>query len=112
MIVQIRGMHTIIRDRETHKADFVFYADRLLRLVSSQLLRGSPAGGRRRRLQGCTFAAALRQRGRKNPTGLRGVRAPAPGLGRGGRWALLTRPLPARRWWRLGWDTCPSRSGL
>ena len=30
---QIRGMHTIIRDRTTHHADFVFYADRLLRLV-------------------------------------------------------------------------------
>ena len=30
---QIRGMHTIIRDADSHKADFVFYADRLLRLV-------------------------------------------------------------------------------
>ncbi|KFM26083.1 Uridine kinase-like protein 1, chloroplastic, partial [Auxenochlorella protothecoides] len=30
---QIRGMHTIIRDVRTSKADFVFYADRLLRLV-------------------------------------------------------------------------------
>ena len=30
---QIRGMHTIIRDRTTSCADFVFYADRLLRLV-------------------------------------------------------------------------------
>ena len=30
---QIRGMHTLIRDRSTSKADFVFYADRLLRLV-------------------------------------------------------------------------------
>ena len=30
---QIRGMHTIIRDAQTSKADFVFYADRLLRLV-------------------------------------------------------------------------------
>ena len=30
---QIRGMHTIIRDVNTNKADFVFYADRLLRLV-------------------------------------------------------------------------------
>jgi uridine kinase len=30
---QIRGMHTLIRDRETKTADFVFYADRLLRLV-------------------------------------------------------------------------------
>ena len=31
---QIRGMHTLIRDRTTSKADFVFYADRLLRLVT------------------------------------------------------------------------------
>mmetsp|Transcript_2011 Transcript_2011/g.4145 ORF Transcript_2011/g.4145 Transcript_2011/m.4145 type:complete len:473 (+) Transcript_2011:79-1497(+) len=30
---QIRGMHTIIRDRTTRTEDFVFYADRLLRLV-------------------------------------------------------------------------------
>mmetsp|Transcript_27370 Transcript_27370/g.48754 ORF Transcript_27370/g.48754 Transcript_27370/m.48754 type:complete len:475 (-) Transcript_27370:516-1940(-) len=30
---QIRGMHTIIRDQNTHKHDFVFYADRLIRLV-------------------------------------------------------------------------------
>ena len=30
---QIRGMHTLIRDASTSKADFVFYADRLLRLV-------------------------------------------------------------------------------
>ena len=31
---QIKGMHTIVRDRETNKTDFVFYSDRLLRLVS------------------------------------------------------------------------------
>ncbi|GAQ92715.1 uridine kinase/uracil phosphoribosyltransferase [Klebsormidium nitens] len=30
---QIRGMHTLIRDRHTTKHDFVFYADRLIRLV-------------------------------------------------------------------------------
>jgi uridine kinase len=30
---QIRGMHTIIRDATTTTTDFVFYADRLLRLV-------------------------------------------------------------------------------
>eukprot|EP00775_Hariotina_reticulata_P008007 gene8007-8205_t len=30
---QIRGMHTIIRDATTNKNDFVFYADRLNRLV-------------------------------------------------------------------------------
>ncbi|GLT33101.1 hypothetical protein SLA2020_077150 [Shorea laevis] len=30
---QIRGMHTLIRDRETSKHDFIFYSDRLIRLV-------------------------------------------------------------------------------
>lgn len=30
---QIRGMHTIVRDTNTQTEDFVFYADRLLRLV-------------------------------------------------------------------------------
>ncbi|KAF9617847.1 hypothetical protein IFM89_039029 [Coptis chinensis] len=30
---QIRGMHTLIRDREITKHDFVFYSDRLIRLV-------------------------------------------------------------------------------
>lgn len=30
---QIRGMHTLIRDQETTKHDFVFYSDRLIRLV-------------------------------------------------------------------------------
>lgn len=30
---QIRGMHTIIRDQNTSKEHFVFYADRLIRLV-------------------------------------------------------------------------------
>lgn len=30
---QIRGMHTIIRNADTGTADYVFYADRLLRLV-------------------------------------------------------------------------------
>lgn len=30
---KIRGMHTIIRDRETSMSDFTFYADRLNRLV-------------------------------------------------------------------------------
>lgn len=31
--MQIRGMHTIIRDANTHTNDFVFYADRINRLV-------------------------------------------------------------------------------
>ncbi|KAL0407036.1 UNVERIFIED_CONTAM: Uridine kinase-like protein 4 [Sesamum latifolium] len=30
---QIRGMHTLIRDSQTTKHDFVFYSDRLIRLV-------------------------------------------------------------------------------
>lgn len=30
---QIRGMHTILRDRATPRNDFVFYADRLNRVV-------------------------------------------------------------------------------
>ncbi|KAK9271762.1 hypothetical protein L1049_002125 [Liquidambar formosana] len=30
---QIRGMHTLIRDVKTTKHDFIFYADRLIRLV-------------------------------------------------------------------------------
>ncbi|KAA3479517.1 uridine kinase-like protein 1, chloroplastic isoform X1 [Gossypium australe] len=30
---QIRGMHTLIRDREISKHEFVFYSDRLIRLV-------------------------------------------------------------------------------
>ncbi|KAG8365180.1 hypothetical protein BUALT_Bualt18G0077500 [Buddleja alternifolia] len=30
---QIRGMHTLIRDSQTKKHDFVFYSDRLIRLV-------------------------------------------------------------------------------
>lgn len=32
--MQTRGMHTIIRDRETTTDNFVFYTDRLLRLAS------------------------------------------------------------------------------
>lgn len=31
--LQIRGMHTLIRDSQTTKHDFVFYSDRLIRLV-------------------------------------------------------------------------------
>lgn len=32
-LLQIRGMHTLIRDSQTTKHDFVFYSDRLIRLV-------------------------------------------------------------------------------
>jgi uracil phosphoribosyltransferase len=34
VLFQIRGMHTIIRDAATATHDFIFYADRLIRLVS------------------------------------------------------------------------------
>lgn len=40
--VQIRGMHTLIRDVKTTKHDFVFYADRLIRLVVEQGLGQLP----------------------------------------------------------------------
>lgn len=33
MTNQIRGMHTIIRNHKTSTHDFIFYADRLIRLV-------------------------------------------------------------------------------
>ncbi len=48
---QIRGMHTIIRDRETSTPDFVFYSDRLLRLVVEASLGHLPfrCGGWARR---------------------------------------------------------------
>jgi uracil phosphoribosyltransferase len=36
---QIRGMHTIIRDASTSTPDFVFYSDRLLRLVRARALQ-------------------------------------------------------------------------
>lgn len=32
-VFQIRGMHTLIRDKDISKHDFVFYSDRLIRLV-------------------------------------------------------------------------------
>ena len=32
---QMRGMHTIVRNRETDKGEFIFMADRLIRLVRS-----------------------------------------------------------------------------
>lgn len=37
--LQIRGMHTLIRDAQTTKHDFVFYADRLIRLVGILLIK-------------------------------------------------------------------------
>jgi hypothetical protein len=39
---QVRGMHTILRDRTTGKNDFVFYADRLNRLIVEAALGHLP----------------------------------------------------------------------
>ncbi|KAG6402914.1 hypothetical protein SASPL_135128 [Salvia splendens] len=39
---QIRGMHTLIRDRDISKHDFVFYSDRLIRLVTEHGLGHLP----------------------------------------------------------------------
>lgn len=39
---QIRGMHTLIRDREITTPDFVFYSDRLIRLVVEHGLGNLP----------------------------------------------------------------------
>ena len=32
---QVKGLHALVRDRDTPRHEFVFYADRLLRLVCS-----------------------------------------------------------------------------
>ncbi|KAK9028068.1 hypothetical protein V6N11_067883 [Hibiscus sabdariffa] len=42
LMVQIRGMHTLIRDRDISKHDFLFYSDRLIRLVVEHGLRHLP----------------------------------------------------------------------
>jgi uridine kinase len=39
---QTRGMHTIIRDAETERHDFVFYSDRLFRLILEHALSSLP----------------------------------------------------------------------
>jgi len=44
MTHQIKGLHTIIRNRETSRADFIFYSDRLLRLVIEEGLGFLPFG--------------------------------------------------------------------
>jgi len=41
---QIKGLHTIIRNKETSRADFIFYADRLLRLLIEEGLGFLPFG--------------------------------------------------------------------
>lgn len=33
MTHQIKGLHTIIRDKNTSRADFIFYSDRLMRFT-------------------------------------------------------------------------------
>jgi uridine kinase len=40
--MQTRGMHTVIRNRESSREDFVFYADRLIRLVVEHALGQLP----------------------------------------------------------------------
>ena len=32
---QVKGLHALVRNKDTPRHEFVFYADRLLRLVSS-----------------------------------------------------------------------------
>jgi len=44
MTHQIKGLQTIIRNKETSRADFIFYADRLLRLVIEEGLGFLPFG--------------------------------------------------------------------
>eukprot|EP01118_Nematostelium_gracile_P017714 TRINITY_DN765_c0_g1_i1.p1 TRINITY_DN765_c0_g1~~TRINITY_DN765_c0_g1_i1.p1 ORF type:complete len:250 (+),score=50.62 TRINITY_DN765_c0_g1_i1:44-793(+) len=41
---QIKGLHTIIRNKDTSRADFIFYADRLLRLLIEEGLGFLPFG--------------------------------------------------------------------
>jgi len=40
--LQVRGMHTIIRCRDTHRQDFNFYADRLIRMLVETALGHLP----------------------------------------------------------------------
>mmetsp|Transcript_29463 Transcript_29463/g.40720 ORF Transcript_29463/g.40720 Transcript_29463/m.40720 type:complete len:242 (-) Transcript_29463:181-906(-) len=39
---QVRGLHTIIRNKSTPRADFVFYSDRLIRLLIEESLNYLP----------------------------------------------------------------------
>jgi len=39
---QIKGLQTIIRDRQTNRSDFIFYSDRLIRLVIEEALNYLP----------------------------------------------------------------------
>jgi len=42
MTHQVRGLHTIVRNKHTSRADFIFYADRLIRLVIEEGLSFLP----------------------------------------------------------------------
>lgn len=53
--LQIRGMHTLIRDQETTKHDFVFYADRLIRLVRTASYTRVTIYSRKLFLHECTW---------------------------------------------------------
>nr|VDD01611.1 unnamed protein product [Brassica oleracea] len=44
LVWQIRGMHTLIRDSKTTKHDFIFYSDRLIRLVGAPSLYRKASG--------------------------------------------------------------------
>lgn len=125
---QIRGMHTLIRDRTTSKADFVFYADRLLRLVriphiltclkSIRSCSGNPCIT----LMKCSCCSQASSSSRKPPSCLS---CDPPALLNGFlsplfdgfcSWMLMMIPvwvLPAdtggcARWWSTAWGTCPS----
>ncbi len=56
---QIRGMHTILRDQKTNKTDFVFIADRLLRLV--RLYRCKQQMSRTRCMRAVVAGSKLKQ---------------------------------------------------
>ncbi|KAM6977055.1 uridine-cytidine kinase-like 1 isoform 1-T1 [Aplochiton taeniatus] len=43
---QVRGMHTIIRDKETSRDEFIFYSKRLMRLLIERALSFLPSQGR------------------------------------------------------------------
>ena len=76
---QIRGMHTIIRDRDTATPDFVFYSDRLLRLVVEASLGHLPF----RRARGVAGGVLETSAGG-------GTAWARPGLAAGGKAALVS----------------------
>jgi hypothetical protein len=90
---QVRGMHTIIRDAATSKSDYVFYADRLNRLV----------GGTVQLLALLALLALL------GPSALAGVLCAAPWLQAALLCARLI-PLHASRCFRLPATPLPHTS--